>query len=346
MTEYSAPTRRPTIKEVARLAGVSHQTVSRYLKSRQGLRPATLERIDVAVEELGYRPNLMARSMRTRRTGRLAVVMPVTTYNQARLLSGALAAAHEAGRVVEVVSVEGSAATLTERVLELAGSGQVDGVLSLTPMAAGNGHNLPSGAAVVVTPEFDDAMRSIGELTDATPVTELIERLANLGHRRFLHVAGDQAFASARARKVAYLEAIDRFGLESVGVSDGDWSGESGVEAILQLDADRLPTAVIAANDVVASGVVRGAYERGLDVPGDLSVTGWDDNELCRFLPPSLTTVRINLEGVGRNAALRLIKAVGGPELEPWSGPVAEVIWRESTAPPRQSTDSSPVGSR
>lgn len=335
MTEYTAPFRRPTIKEVARLAGVSHQTVSRYLKSRQGLRPATLERIDAAVEQLGYRPNLMARSMRTRRTGRLAVVMPVTTFNQARLLSGALAAAHEAGHVVEVMSVEGSAATRTERVLELAGSGQVDGVLSLTPMAVDIEHSLPTGAAVVVSPEFDDAMRSIGDLTDASPVAELGERLAALGHRRFLHVAGDQDFASARARKAAFLEAVERFGLESVGVSDGDWSGESGVEAIRQLDADRLPTAVIAANDVVASGVVRGAYERGLEVPGDLSVTGWDDNELCRFLPPSLTTVRISLEGAGRNAVLRLIKAVGGPELEPWSGSVAQIIWRESTAAPR-----------
>jgi DNA-binding LacI/PurR family transcriptional regulator len=345
MTEHSAPARRPTIKEVARLAGVSHQTVSRYLKSRQGLRPATLERLDVAVEQLGYRPNLMARSMRTRRTGRLAVVMPVTTFNQARLLSGALAAAHEAGHVVEVVSVEGSAATRTERVLELAQFGQVDGVLSLTPMAAGIERALPKGAAVVVSPEFDDAMRSIGELTDASPVTELMERLAMLGHRRFLHVAGDQDFASARARKVAYLEAVEQLGLESVGVAEGDWSGESGVEAVLQLDSD-LPTAVIAANDVVASGVVRGASERGLDVPGDLSVTGWDDNELCRFLPPSLTTVRVNLEGVGRNAMLRLVKEVGGPELEPWSGPVAQVLWRESTAAPRRHPRSALAGKR
>jgi LacI family transcriptional regulator len=335
MTSNAAPARRPTIREVARLAGVSHQTVSRYLKSRQGLRPATLESIDIAVQQLGYRPNLMARSMRTRRTGRLAVVIPVTTYNQARLLSGALAAAHEAGHVVEVMSVEGSTETRTERVFELAQSGQVDGVLSMTPMTAENAGGLPDGAAVVVTPEYDDAMRSIGELTDASPVRELMERLAELGHRRFLHVAGNQEFASARARKAAYLEAIEALGLESAGVVDGDWSGESGVEAIRELAADSLPTAVIASNDVVASGVLRGAHERGLEVPGDLSITGWDDDELCRFFVPSLTTVRINLEGVGRNAMLRLINAVGGPELQPWSGSVAEVIWRESTAAPR-----------
>ncbi|TDD13948.1 substrate-binding domain-containing protein [Nonomuraea diastatica] len=262
------------------------------------------------------------------------------------MLSGALAAAHEAGHVVEIVSVEGSTETRTERVLELAQSGQVDGVLSLTPMAASIEHGLPKGAAVVVSPDFDDAMRSVGELTGASPVTELIERLAVLGHRRFLHVAGDQDFASARARKVAYLEAVERLGLESVGVAEGDWSGESGVEAVRQVDPGRLPTAVIAANDVVAAGVLRGARERGLDVPGDLSVTGWDDNELCRFLPPPLTTVRVSLEGVGRNAVLRLIKAVGGPDPEPWSGPVAQVIWRESTAPPRSRPASAPPGTR
>ncbi|MBR8640594.1 LacI family DNA-binding transcriptional regulator [Streptomyces tuirus] len=335
MTDQSAPARRPTIREVASRAGVSHQTVSRYLRSRQGLKPATLERIDAAVEQLGYRPNLTARSMRTRRTGRLAIVIPVTTFNHVRLLSGALAAAHEAGRMVEVVSVEGSTETRTERVLELAQSGQVDGVLSLTPIAVGEEQELPRGATVVVSPDFDDAMRGIGELTDASPVAELMERLVDLGHRRFLHVAGDQDFASARARKAAYLEAVERLGVESAGVAEGDWSGESGLEAVRRLDPDRMPTAVIAASDVVAAGVLRGAHERGLEVPGDLSVTGWDDQELCRFLPPSLTTVRLSLEGVGRNAVLRLLRAVGGPEPEPWNGPAAQVIWRESTAVPR-----------
>ncbi|MBC9728766.1 LacI family DNA-binding transcriptional regulator [Streptomyces sp. TRM68367] len=329
------------MKEVARLAGVSHQTVSRYLRSRDGLKPATLARIDAAVRELGYRPNLVARSMRTRRTGRLAVVIPAMTFSPYRMLVGAAATAHEAGYAVEVVSLEGGAGARTERVLELADSGQVEGILALAPIRPEVEKRLPTGAAVVVSADFDDSMRGIGELTDALPVAELIEQLAGLGHRRFLHVAGDQQFASARARKDAYLRAIERLGLESVGVADGDWSGESGAAAIRALDAGRLPTAVIAANDLVAAGVIRGARDRGLDVPGDLSVTGWDNSDICRYLPPSLTTVHIDLEGLGRNAMVRLVEAISGRAPEPSRSPTHTVIWRESVAPPPAARPSS-----
>ncbi|MDT0342644.1 LacI family DNA-binding transcriptional regulator [Streptomyces litchfieldiae] len=335
MTESSTPVRRPTMKEVARLAGVSHQTVSRYLRSREGLKPSTLARIDAAVRELDYRPNLVARSMRTRRTGRLALVLPTMVFSPARMLAGAAAAAHEAGYAVEVVSLEGGAQARAERMLELADSGQVEGILALAPIQAAVEDRLPHGAAIVVSADFDDEMRGIGELADASPVIEMIERLAELGHRRFLHVAGDLQFASARSRKAAYLETVARLGLESVGVVDGDWSGDSGVAAIRALDAERMPTAVIAANDCVAAGVIRGAKDRGLDVPGDLSVTGWDNNDICQYLPPSLTTVHVDLEGLGRNAMLRLVKAINGLDLEPSPHPLNTVIWRESVAAAR-----------
>ncbi|GAA2113603.1 LacI family DNA-binding transcriptional regulator [Streptomyces synnematoformans] len=334
MTQSSPPARRPTIKQVAHLAGVSHQTVSRYLRSREGLKPATLARIDAAVRELDYRPNLIARSMRTRRTGRLALVMPAMAYNPARMLAGAAAAAHEAGFAVEVVSVEGGADVRTERVLELADSGQLEGILALAPIKSAIEGRLPERAAIVVSADFDDAMRGIGELTDAAPVDEIVEHLAALGHRRFLHVAGDLQFASARARKATYLEAVDRLGLESLGVFDGDWSGDSGAAAIRMRAAGRMPTAVVAANDLVAAGVIRGAKDRGLEVPRDLSVTGWDNLEVCRYLPPALTTVHVDLEGLGRNAMLRLIKAINGSEPEPSRQPLNTVIWRESVAPP------------
>jgi DNA-binding LacI/PurR family transcriptional regulator len=340
MAEPSTPARRPTMKEVARLAGVSHQTVSRYLRSREGLRPSTLARIDSAVRELDYRPNLVARSMRTRRTGRVALILPTMAFNPVRMLAGAAAAAHEAGYAVEVVSFEGEAEARAERMLELADSGQVEGILALAPIQAAVEDRLPHGAAIVVSADFDDDMRGIGELTDASPVTEMIERLAELGHRRFLHVAGDLQFASARARKAAYLEAVARLGLESVGVVDGDWSGDSGAAAIRTLDAERMPTAVIAANDVVAAGVIRGAKDRGIEVPRDLSVTGWDNNEICRYLPPSLTTVHVDLEGLGHNAMLRLVKAIDGLKLEPSRQPITKVIWRESVAAARRERDS------
>lgn len=333
MTERSTESRRPTIKEVARLAGVSHQTVSRYLRSRNGLKPDTLSRIDAAVSELNYRPNLVARSMRTRRTGRLAILLPTMVFNPARLLHGATEAAHEAGYTAEAVSVIGDAEARTERLLEIAGTGQVEGILALAPITPGVADHLPREETVVVAADFDDQMRGIGELADASALVEIMEGLVEFGHRRFFHVTGNLQFASARARKAAYLETVDRLGLESAGVVDGDWSGKSGYDAVRSLPDEAMPTAIVAANDVVAAGVIRALFDRGLEVPGDVSVTGWDNNEVFQYLPPTLTSVAVNLEGLGRNAMLNLVKAITGRELEPAPHPLQRVIWRESTGP-------------
>jgi len=326
-------TRRPTIMQVAQLAGVSHQTVSRYFRAPDGLKAATRARVDAAVQQLNYTPNLIARSMRTRRTGRLAVIVPTLTYSPARMLGGAMAAAHEAGYSVDVLSPEGGAAERTERLVELAESGQVEGIVSLAPVLTTLGSTTPNGTLVVVSGEFDDEMRGIGELADASPVRELIEGLAQRGHRHLLHVTGSLDFASARARRDAYLSAIGELGLESAGVVEGDWTAESGRAAMLEVDDRHRPTAVIAANDYVAAGVVRGAVERGWSVPGDLSVTGWDNQPLGRFLFPSLTTVEIDLELLGRRAMRRLVLALRGDQPEPLAARLTTVIWRESTGP-------------
>lgn len=331
------PDRRPTIMEVARLAGLSHQTVSRYIRFNSGVKPATRAKLDAAIKELNYRPNLVARSMRTRRTGRLAVLVPAIAFNPARMLDGASSTAFEAGYRIDVLGLAGGAEARAERIAELADSGQFEGILSLAPVAPSSEARFAGSPPIVVSADFDDEMRSIGELADAGPVTKLIEHLVELGHRRFFHVAGDEQFASARARKRTYLETVDRLGLESVGVFDGDWSGESGVAAVRSLDERNLPTAIIAGNDLVAAGVLRGARDRGWDVPADFSVTGWDNDRIGAFLSPSLSTVDVDLERVGSTAMARLISAITG-EPEPVStDPLTRIIWRESVGPPRRS---------
>lgn len=319
--------------DVARLAGVSHQTVSRYLRFQGGLKPATVERVDAAIRELNYRPNLVARSMRTRRSGRVAILLPRVAFNQARLLAGAAAAAHAAGYSVDVLSLEGDAEARTERILELADSGQVEGILSLAPITRSNDELLTRDAAIVGSSDFDDEMRGIGELADGSPVRDLIARLADLGHRRFLHVAGARDFASARGRRQTYLDSIAELGLESVGVIDGDWTAESGILAVRRIDERDRPTAIIAANDLVASGVIRGARDRGWRVPEDLSVTGWDNVPVGQYLSPSLTTVDIDLERLGGNAMKRLIASLRDePDPAP-DAPISRIIWRESVGP-------------
>ena len=191
----------------------------------------------------------------------------------------------------------------------------------------------PQRAAIVVSADFDDEMRGIGDLANGSAVAELMERLVELGHRRFYHVAGSMQFASARGRKQTYLETIERLGLHSVGVYDGNWSGESGVEAVFALPEDELPTAIIAANDLVAAGVINGLHRRGLQVPEDVSVTGWDKNPVGQFLPPALTTVEVDLERLGRDAMQRLIGTVRGEEVTLSDSPLNQVVWRDSIGP-------------
>ncbi|WP_369374183.1 LacI family DNA-binding transcriptional regulator [Promicromonospora sp. Populi] len=329
-----APTRRATIWEVAKVAGVSHQTVSRYLRQDTKMRPETVARVRQAVHDLDYRPNLTARSMRTRRSGRVAVLLPaVATYGPPQILSGVMEVAHEHGYTIEAFSVEGTPADRFERVLHLADSGQVEGVLALAPLPPGSGDRFPERAAIVVSPDYDDKFRGVGELADGSPVAELVERLAELGHRRFLHVTGALDYASARGRRDVFVATVERLGLGPALVHESrDWSPETGLAAVRALPEAGRPTAIVAASDAVAAGVVEGARERGWSIPGDLSVTGWDNHLLGAYLEPTLTTVHVDHRKLGRAAMARLVATLRSDSTTPSSEePLNTIIWRGST---------------
>ena len=325
---------RATSRDVARLAGVAQSTVSYVLAGKGSISPATRARVLQAAERLDYRPNLAARAMRTRRTGRVAAVMGLPAYDPAAMLAGASAEAQAAGYVMDVLHVDGDVGTRSERVLELARSGQFDGVVSFTPLLPVVGEQAPPGVPVAVSETFDDAMHAAGDLVDSSPVVELVERLAALGHTRFLHVAGPSRYASAVARRDAYLATGERLGLTSLGVVEGDWSGQTGLDAIRSLPHDARPLAVVASNDLVAVGVMRGAAERGWSVPGDVSVTGWDNTPVGPYLTPSLTTVDTDRAEAGRRAMRHLVAALHDAPAPEDLPPLTTVVWRESTAPP------------
>jgi LacI family repressor for deo operon, udp, cdd, tsx, nupC, and nupG len=336
-SQQSPPRHRATLVEVARLAGVSHQTVSRYLQQNGGMKPDTVTRVQQAIEALDYHPNLVARSMRTRRTGRLAIVVPASsTFAPLRLLAAAANVAHDAGYVVETVSFEGDALVRAARVRELADSGQTDGILALAPLAGWSDRVRESlSVSVLVAPAYDDDMHGIGELADGASVREVLTYLVSIGHRRFYHVAGRQTWPSARNRKQVYLDSVSELGVESYGVFDGDWSGQSGYDAVAALPPRGGPTALIAANDIVAMGAIRAAHDRGWGVPENLSVFGWDDNEGSEFLVPSLSTVSVDREAQGREAMLRLIGEIKNDPVEAGTNmAINHLVIRESTGAP------------
>jgi LacI family repressor for deo operon, udp, cdd, tsx, nupC, and nupG len=329
-----ATPKRATIWEVARLAGVSHQTVSRYLRQDDGMRPDTRARVRQAIADLDYRPNLTARSMRTRRSNRIAIMLPaLTTFAPMPVLNGAAAAAREAGYMTDVVSVEGDEGQRTESAMSLLDSGQAEGILSFAPLASG-AEAMVRRPNLAVFGEYDDDMHARGTLADGRPAEHIIRHLAELGHRRFLHVAGSQDWVSARNRRAVYSETIAELGLESYGVVDGDWSVRSGYEAARDLPANSGVTAVLAANDYVAMGVIRGFQDNGVRVPEDVSVFGWDNEQFTQYFRPTMSTVNIDRQAVGRQAMLALIALIRN---EPGPAPAADsmfdIIPRGSSGP-------------
>lgn len=326
--------RRPTIREVARLADVSHQTVSRYLKLDDTINEAMRTRIGQAIAQLDYRPNLVARAMRSSKTGRLAMLLPPgTAVSSLEVFTGATATAHAAGYVLEVVILDGPADARADRALELADSGFFEGIVCLTPLPPQTHWPTDTNTHIVVAPYYDDQMRGIGELADASVTEEIITRLAELGHERFIHLAGEYVHTSARQRRDVYLATIQRLGLRSHGVVDCDWRAEPARQAILDLPDDNRPTAVIAANDVLAVAAISAATRRGWRVPDELSVTGWDDNPVGAAMLPALTTVHIDHAHLGRRIIEQLIVAFQGGQPPERDQPLATTIWRESTGP-------------
>jgi LacI family transcriptional regulator, repressor for deo operon, udp, cdd, tsx, nupC, and nupG len=329
--------KRPTIHVVAARAGVSHQTVSRYLRNNGGLKPATVAKVQAAIEELNYRPSRVARSMRTRRTGRIAILLPTATppFLPLRVLGAASAAAHEAGYTIDLVGLEGGAVDRAARAQELADSGEFEGILAVASLAQ---PALWPAAPVVIIADYDDELRGLGALADGAACGEVVRYLSSLGHRSFLHLAGPQDFASARNRRQTFSDTVSELGVLEM-VIDCDWSGQSGYEAIMSLPQDTDITAVVAANDLIAMGAVRASLSRGWSVPDDLSVFGWDDMELARFATPTLSTVAIDRERQGREAMCRLIAIMRGTDPPPIdTTSLHTMIPRDSTVPaPRRS---------
>ncbi|TDL39707.1 LacI family DNA-binding transcriptional regulator [Arthrobacter nitrophenolicus] len=336
-----ARTKAPTIYDVAALAGVSHQTVSRYLKDKNALKPKTLERVEKALSELKYTPNLAARSLRSRALYRIVVVVPeASLYFPTRMLNGAAGAAHARGYRVDVVAMEGSAEARALQLDQLLSGEDIAGILSFVPRPkSGAVTKKESAVPLVVAGEYDNKMRARGSLADATAMAGIVRELAALGHRNFFHVSGPTAWPSARNRKTVYQETLTELGLTSLGIAAGDWSPASGYAAGRKIAGLKDVTAVVAANDQMAMGVIRALHEQGISVPGDVSVFGWDDVPEASYYIPALSTVHMDLETLGTRSMRELIARIRGDE-PPQAGdglPPMQLILRESTGPARQS---------
>jgi DNA-binding LacI/PurR family transcriptional regulator len=322
--------------DVARIAGVSHQTVSRVINDSTHVRPATRERVLAAMRQLDYRPNPVARALVTGRSRTLGVVsFDTTLYGPASTLYGIERAAHEAGYAVSVISMRAldraSALTAVER-LRTQG---VDGILVIAPheRAADAVRHLPATVPVVAVEGGPDGAVPVVALDQFEGAASATRHLLELGHRTVWHIAGPPDWQEAQQRLAGWRATLDAAGAQAPEPLQGDWSAHSGYDLARRL-LDAGATAVFAANDQMALGVLRRLHEAGRAVPRDLSLVGFDDIPEAAYFTPPLTTVRQDFGEIGRRSLLLLLR-----ELESGSRSSArvtvppELILRASTAP-------------
>ncbi|GLW54364.1 LacI family DNA-binding transcriptional regulator [Kitasatospora phosalacinea] len=334
--------RPPTMADVAQVAGVSHQTVSRVLSDHPNVRGATKERVLLAIAELGYRPNSAARTLVTRRSRTIGVVAANTTlFGPASILAGLERAARREDYLVASVGLEELTEHALGKALERLGTWGVDGAVVMTPHrhAVAALARLPQPFPIVTVEGGHDLALpgvAVDQFGGARAVTE---HLLSLGHTRIWHVAGPGEWIEAEGRLQGWRAALEAAGLPVPPHLAGDWSPASGhaagrrVAEAFRRGARSRPTAVFAANDHMALGVVHALHEAGVRIPQDVAVAGFDDLPEGAYLTPPLTTVRQDFTSVGREGIGMLLRLIDQP-----TAPVAhvnvrpELVVRASTA--------------
>ncbi|KRE21773.1 LacI family DNA-binding transcriptional regulator [Agromyces sp. Soil535] len=330
----AVPAKAATIYDVAQAAGVSHQTVSRFLKGFQGIRPETREKVVRALDELGYRPNLTARSLKSGRSHRIgALTHEISKVGPSRVAEGASAAAREAGYVLDLVSLDVANPRAIEESLELITQHDLAGVLALssTDEMTRAFETTEFRVPVYIDVEVDDTVSSHPSDLTTVGMPALVAHLADLGHRALVHIAGPATWSAARNRILAYETAVIGQGLRSIGILPGDWSARSGYEAVVALP--RLPdaTAFVAANDQMALGAMLALKERGCRIPDDVSVVGIDDIPESAYFDPPLTTLHIDFEAAGRLSVHKLLAEIEGTEVPQMVVPPPQLVVRRSS---------------
>jgi LacI family transcriptional regulator len=327
--------------DVARHAGVSPAVVSRLVNRDDGLsvRAETRARVLAAIEELGYRPNATARSLRRAKVDAFGLIIPsFDNPVYAEIIKGAEAAAIEMGCVLLTGSTAGSGLLPTEYADQLS-SGRVDGLLLADAEA---GASLTGGQRPIKVPYLMVNRRLPGSdrwivLDDEQAAGMAVAHLASLGHTKIGHIAGPPSADTAARRAAGYQAAMRAAGLSAPAelMMRAEYTPAGGAEAMGRLlDLDPAPTAVFVANVAAAAGALHAAAMRGVAVPAQVSVITVHDLSLAAYLTPALSTVRMPLAGLGAYALRLLAELPADVPIRETFASQMELVIRGSTAPP------------
>jgi len=329
---------RPTIRDVAQLAGVSHQTVSRVINQSSDVTDETRERVEAAIEELGYVPNAIARSMAMGKTNTLACISQnLTDYTFASIIEGAELEARKHGYFL-MSSSAANPASFKELVEDLVGHRRVDGLIIINPYADNRHLYIPKGFPLIFVGAYsrDGSICSVS-LDDEKVAYDATNHLISLGHQKIAMITGPMEEDCCCDRADGYRKAFQDAGLsvdESM-ILEGDWTATSGQEAFhILVSKGKAPTAVFAQNDRMAMGVLRAARELRLNIPDDLAVIGVDDMPLSSYFDPPLTTMHQDMPRIGQEAIRVLMDLIQTDRKRKVRLKIpAHLIVRQSTVP-------------
>jgi LacI family transcriptional regulator len=337
----TAISRRATIYEIAKAAGVSPKTVSRVLNDEPFVKDALREKVKAVAKDLNYQPNITAKGLITRRSFMIGLTYerPSPSY-VVELQRGVLERlADERYRMIILPFRD--VVARTDAFIAFLRSAALDGVV-LAPPAADQIAVLDAlDAAGIrygrIAPQVAPERGACSLLDDTAAAREVAEHVLGLGHRRLAVILGDPTHSSSTARSAGYAQAFAAHGIDAAGVAveSGDFtfaSGEDAMRRILARPGPR-PTAVLAQNDDMAVGAMTVAREAGLSIPEDLSVTGFDDSDIARLIMPKLTTVRQPVFAMAEAATDGLLKRMAD-EAPPPVLHAHELLVRQSTAAP------------
>ncbi|WP_221585360.1 LacI family DNA-binding transcriptional regulator [Microbacterium sp. G2-8] len=329
---------RTTITDVARAAGVSVATVSKVINGRYGVAAATNERVMRVVDDLGYESSLVATSMRRSRTHVIGVLVAEFEPFALQLLHGVSEALSDTA--YDVLAYAGAVSSGSHhgwesRSLSRLGGTLIDGAVVVTPTVRLPETSVPM---VAIDPHTGPASPATVDTDNLRGAREATEHLIGLGHRRIAHLRGRGDLESARLREQGYREALQSAGLDvdPALIAEGGYRPAEAAEgAAALLDLPTPPTAIFAANDLSAIETMHVASGRGLRLPDDLSVVGFDDVPEAAATTPPLTTVRQPLAAMGRSAVDLLVRMIDDGAEPTHIRMSADLIVRGSTAAPR-----------
>ncbi len=322
--------------DVARLAQVSQQTVSRVLNDYAFIKPDTRERVLQAIASLDYRPNMAARTLATSRSRTIGVVASdYTSFGPASALWGVEEAAREAGYSVSIVSLrESNYNTISQALARLAGQ-SVEGIVMIAPqdMTAAAAFVTFDNVPVVTLASVDTGEHTAIMVDSVEGSRAATQHLIELGHKWIAHLAGPAGFTVSESRIHGWRKALADAHLVAAEPFVCDWSAQSGYEMGKVMLRDDRFTAAYCANDRIAQGLLLALHEAGRAVPDRFSVVGFDDVPEAAYLIPPLTTIRQDFAALGRRCIEAVLMRITGQPPRQTDPLIPGLVARRSSGP-------------